>query len=518
LTLQSGAVAKDAGDAAAAPAAGERNRLEWRPELAAAIGSALAIIVLRSIVPMVYERFDFNSDQAIVGLMAKHLSELRTFPLFYYGQNYMLGVESWIAAPFVLVGGTTIAMMRLPLIMIGAAAALICMLTFVRQGMRPALALVATLPIVATTPIVSATLLELGASVEPFLYVMLLWWLRRRPYAFGALLCIAILHREFGMFAATAIAIVQWRDRTWSWPAAARAAAAFAAIWLLVDVLKRTVNMYGPAGGVHESASLTLQAQQIAMWLSIEVRPYLARLASALTNGLPDLFGARSHMIRTYGPISTIAAGSLVAGWAMAAAMLVCAGRVGWQATRPGGIGRDDRTSFPLYLALIGLQTLAVYGLNSGIVAQAPTIIRFVLFALLLPIGLLGLFFHHEPSPRYRNAVAALAGVWAVLTVADNARLLREYLVAPPENNYREVTDYLVEHRIKYARAIYWDCYVISFLSGERVIVASTDKVRIGAYQARADANAANAVRLRRRPCDSGKVVSSWCLEDPLGR
>ena len=43
---------------------------------------------------------DFNSDQAIVGLMAKHLSEFRTFPLFYYGQNYMLGVQSWIVAPF----------------------------------------------------------------------------------------------------------------------------------------------------------------------------------------------------------------------------------------------------------------------------------------------------------------------------------------------------------------------------------------------------------------------------------
>ena len=223
-------------------------------------------------------------------------------------------------------------------------------------------------------------------------------------------------------------------------------------------------------------------------------------------------------MIRAYGPISTIAAGSLVAGSALAAAVVVCIVRLGWRASHPGGLARDDRTSFPLYLGLIGLQTLAAYGLNSGIIAQAPTIIRFVLFALLLPVALFGAFFHHEPAARYRNTVVALVSVWAALTVADNARVLREYLVAPPENNYREVTDYLVEHRIKYARAIYWDCYVISFLSGERVIVASTDKVRVGAYQARVDANAASAVHLQRRPCASGKVVSSWCLEDPLGR
>ena len=514
---QSSALAGRTPEIAPAPGPG-RARLALNAELLLAAGAALAIVILRSIVPMAWERFDFNSDQAIVGLMAKHLSELRTFPLFYYGQNYMLGVESWVAAPFVLAGGTTIAMMRLPLVIIGAAAALICMFTFVRQGMRPGYALAATLPIAATTPIVSATVLELGASVEPFLYVMLLWWLRRRPYLFGALLCIAILHREFAMFAATSIAIVQWRDRTWSWPAAAKAAASFAAVWIAVDLLKRTVNMYGPAGGVHESASLTLQAKQIAMWLSIEVRPYLARLVSVLTNGLPDLVGGRSHLIRTYGPISTIAAGSAVAGWALASALLFSLWRLTQRAVRGEALARDDRASFALYLVLIGIQTLLVYGLNSGIVAQAPTIIRFVLLALLIPIGVFGVYFHHEQSPRYRQAVAAAISVWAVLTVGDNARLLREYLVSPPENNYRAITDYLVDHRIKYARAIYWDCYVISFLSGERVIVASTDKVRVGAYQARVEANAANAVRLRRQPCNSGRAVSSWCLEDPLGR
>ena len=35
------------------------------------------------------EQSFFDSDQAIVGLMAKHLSELRAFPVFFYGQTYM---------------------------------------------------------------------------------------------------------------------------------------------------------------------------------------------------------------------------------------------------------------------------------------------------------------------------------------------------------------------------------------------------------------------------------------------
>jgi hypothetical protein len=488
-------------------------------ELLLCAAVAIALVALRSIVPMAYERFDFNSDQAIVGLMAKHLSEFQTFPLFFYGQHYMLGVQAWIAVPFFWVGGPSLAMMRLPLVIIGAGAAIGCMLVFVQHGMRPIFALVATLPIIATTPIVSATLLELGASVELFAYVVLLWWLRRRPYVFGALLCVAILHREFALFAGTSLVLLQWRDRFWSTSDAAKAAASFACVWLLIDLLKRSVNMYGPSGGVYNSGSLILQAQQVSMWLSIEVKPYIARLSRMLTEGLPDMLGARTHLIRSYGPISTISAGSIVAGSAFGAALLLCGLRLVWRgATAPAGSTRDDRSLFPRYLALIGLQALLVYGLNRGIVTSWPTIIRYVLFALLLPVALFGAFFHYEPSPRYRGAAVALISAWAALTVVDNIRLVREFLVSPPHNNYRELADYLVGHRIKYGRAGYWDCYVVTFLSRERVIVASTEKVRIGAYQTRVDANAPNAVVLHRQPCSGGKAVASWCIEDPFGR
>src|SRR2546425_11479087 len=54
---------------------------------------AFLLVLARSFLPAWYEAYDFNSDQAIVGLMAKHLTELRTFPLFFYGQHYMLAVQ-----------------------------------------------------------------------------------------------------------------------------------------------------------------------------------------------------------------------------------------------------------------------------------------------------------------------------------------------------------------------------------------------------------------------------------------
>ena len=56
--------------------------------LTAAFVIASAMVVLRSAVWLFFEQSFFDSDQAIVGLMAKHLSELRAFPLFSYGENF----------------------------------------------------------------------------------------------------------------------------------------------------------------------------------------------------------------------------------------------------------------------------------------------------------------------------------------------------------------------------------------------------------------------------------------------
>jgi hypothetical protein len=56
----------------------------------------VALVLLRTAVYLRLESLGFDSDQAVVGLMAKHLSEGRAFPLFFYGQTYMLGVEALV--------------------------------------------------------------------------------------------------------------------------------------------------------------------------------------------------------------------------------------------------------------------------------------------------------------------------------------------------------------------------------------------------------------------------------------
>src|SRR5918994_1851785 len=96
------------------------------------------IVVVRSAVLVFWEQAHFNADQAIVGLMAKHLAELRAFPLFYYGQNYMLGVQAWMAAPVFLIAGVSVATLKLPLLAINVLVVLLLLRIFEREvGLRP---------------------------------------------------------------------------------------------------------------------------------------------------------------------------------------------------------------------------------------------------------------------------------------------------------------------------------------------------------------------------------------------
>ena len=118
----------------------------------------------------------------------------------------------------------------------------------------------------------------------------------------------------------------------------------------------------------------------------------------------------------------------------------------------------------------------------------------------------------------YRRTAIVLVAAWALPMLADDARTAREYVVSPPTSIHRILADYVTSHRIKYAWAGYWDAYRVTFLSRERVIVASTETVRIPGYQVRVGRNAANAARIVRMPCNEGSHVAEWCVIDPFQR
>ena len=196
-------------------------------------------------------------------------------------------------------------------------------------------------------------------------------------------------------------------------------------------------------------------------------------------------------------------------------AILVLAGFVliVWRIAANRAAVRTDRTAaFGLFLALTGLFAASVYPLSCDIRVGLPPILRFLLLALLVPIGAAAAFFAVERSPRWRAAVAALFLLWGAANLIDNVKLIRLASVEPPLNERRSLITYLVDHHIRYARAIYWDAYIIDFLSRERVLTASMDTIRIPEYQKEVDDHGADAVYLERQPCDEGARVGAWCV------
>lgn len=480
---------------------------------------ACLLVVLRCLPSMAFEQFNFDSDQAVVGLMAKHLANGRGFPLFFYGQNYMLGVEAWVAAPFIALGGANVTMLRLPVLVVNVVVVVWLMTRLRRGGVPLLLAFVATLPLIAPGALASTLLMQtLGASVEPFLYVLLLWHLRRRPAGFGALFAVAYLHREFVLFVLPALVLVWLLDRPRPDRAlagqVARAALAFAAVWIGIAAIARRINTLGPAGGEVAPGSLFAQSEMVVLRLAWNGRAYLDRLEALFRNTLPDLFATHAVPASLLGLNSTLVVGAAVGGIAFAVALGLAA--LGIVASRSSGRASGD--GFHLYLGAIGAQAILAYALNGGIDPRTPGVARYVLFALLLPIALLGAFVERHPPRALVAAVVAAMIVWAGVNVRDSVGLVREYLIMPPPDDYRVLADYLVSHRIRYGRANYWDAYLVDFLSGERVILAPTAVMRISAYDARVARNGANAVTIVRQPCDAGTRVAAWCIEDPLQR
>lgn len=474
-----------------------------RRELTAASAAAVLLVLLRCAVATAYEGFYFDSDQAIVGLMAKHLAAFHDFPLYYYGQNYMLGVQAWIIAPFFWILRPTVAAMRTPLVLLNAIVAVWLVRALARHlSLRPAVAFLVALPFILPGPAAATHLLEMGgASIEPFVYVLLLWALRRRPFAFGLLLAFGFQHREWTIFALPALVLAEAASgELWTWGSFRRAgwlALGFATTWLVLDDLKMHLS----------GATAALQVMQLRSGLCFDAE-WRGRVAALLQQVVPPLYNGARLPPFSLGMNTTAATGHPAAAWLLAAAVGVAAARAAW------GWRRLDRgAAFGLYLVAVGLFALAAYPLSCTIVFGGMPLLRYVLFGLMIPIGVGALFMQAERSRPLRLLVGAVLVVWASANLVDTTRVLAAAVRTPPPDEHRVLADYLVHNGIRYARATYWDAYVVDFLSRERVTVASSDTFRIAEYQKEVDAHAGDAITIVRQPCHGFDTVASWCLQ-----
>ncbi len=492
-----------------------------------AFAAAVSLVLGRSAVFLLWEQAGFDADQAVYGLMAKHISEGRAFPMFAYAFQYMLAVQAWITAPLFAVFGPSVAVLKVPVVLVNVVTG--CLLVWLLHrdgGLRPGTALVCSLFFLLAPPALAGALVETGgANPEPFLYVLLLWMLRGRPLAFGIVFGVGFLHREFAAYGLTAIvglALLDDRRVTHErLKAVALAGVGYMIVWQLVRTGFLFSTPFGPGAPITAPLGAGDNLEGLAgrgCWSPETIVPGLGGLFGSYL-GIP--FGAGDHPLVDFGvrSLQRTRLPGVPGFWPLLGLVFAGAlGRVLWISLRDHNPVWRGRGAVGAFLLLIGLQAGVAYSIARCGQLEVMTF-RYALLTVYTGIGVVALFFMYEPRRGWRWSMAGLILTWALVSGAGHARLLSEYVYAEPQNPRRELATYLVSQGIRFARADYWTAYATTFLAGERVVIASTEFVRIHSYQKQVDAHRAEAVTVRHEPCGSTggtEVVSGmyWVCRD----
>ncbi len=470
---------------------------------------ATFLIIVRSAVFVFWPQSYFDSDQAIFGLMAKHLAEGRAFPVFMYGQTYILAVEAWLAAPFFVIAGASVAALKLPLLIVNIAIAILLIRIFTREvGLTPGAALVATIFFVLPAPGTVAKFLEAsGGNVEPFLYVVLIWLTRHRPNWCGLILGVGFLQREFTIYGLAALLTIEAAHGVlFTRDGLVRRLRMFrttAEVWLLVTWLKQYSSAAGPATSLADLYRAPPDnVRELLNRICVDPTTMVSALWTGISTHLPQLFGMVPQPLGDYGIDSTVGQGLPwgflvligISGIAIVRILMALAGEKRW---RP----EYDPCA---YLVLVGLFSFGAYTLlRCGVIG----VMRYELLSVLGATGLAAWYLRIERARTIATLWIALVVTSAAGTGLGHVRLLAEYLTHPPAGAKRLVIRHLESRGIHYAYADYWLAYYISFMTDEQIIVHSTDLSRIAPYGRTVDAHRSEAVRILRAPCADGHEV-----------
>jgi len=491
------------------PSVLEQNRSDRsRVETRATLFLVVLAVLLRSAVFVCWPQAHFDSDQAVTGLMAKHLSEFRAFPVFWYGQSYMLAVEAWLSAPVMWVLGPTGTALKLPLLAINVAIALLLFRGLRRDvGLAPFHAGFATMFFALTAPIASAHLLTAnGGNVEPLLYVLLLWYARQNGMLLGLVLGIGFLNREFTIYGLFALIVINAVEHELLTRAALRRLAAMlgtaALVWLAVQGLKQFSSAAGP--GTTTADLYTQMASnnivEVLHRVCFSPRALGAGMAGLISDHFPQLFGVSVQPLTDFGIESSGREGFPSAWIALAITTLIAIAGVASGTIRARGW--DRRWDFCAYLVLASLFSVAGY--LAGRCGEVSLFtMRYELLSLVGAVGLAAWHFRVAP-PRAATLFVVFAS-WVLATAAAaDVRLLAEYLHRPPVPQKQLLIDALQERHIRYGYSDFWTAYYVTFLSRERIILAADDAVRIRTYNRTVEEHPGEAVRISRQPCPAG--------------
>ena len=491
-------------------------RAAWTWLLAAA-----AMTVFRTLPFAWWGTLAFDADQAVVGLMAKHIAEFRAFPVYQYAASYVLMVSAYVIAPFMWVLGPSPLALKLPLMLMNTAAGVGLIVAIMRTGLPPRAAVLLALPVLMTSAVTSAGLMDaLGMTVEPGLFVIALWALRRQPLAFGIVASIGFHVREFVAYAVAAMVFLDVCSGVFASRAGLRdwVTSALAALGTsgLIAGLARFASVRGPD-----------------TWAAA-AGDNLATLGGAFcfapAQAVSNMFGLGQWYLGllwgpTRMPLADAAVHSRVAqgldgAWPVFATVLVVALlRVAWHWRAVWTQRHASSVQLGVFLVLVGVQSVVVYAV-SRCGPLAVMTLRYALLGMFLPTGLALLVWAVESRVNVRHLVGASFIALAVLNAWPHALLWREQLAWPSLSNRAQLGAALEARGIRYARSDYWTAYYVAFMTRERVVVGVTadNFSRIDAYERILARHEGEVVRITTTRCDdqpasaSGSAASSAAI------
>jgi hypothetical protein len=273
--------------------------------------------------------------------------------------------------------------------------------------------------------------------------------------------------------------------------------------WLVVTWLKQYSSAAGPGTSLKDLYQPPPD-NVLELWNRICIDPgkLLAGVWAGLTDHLPQLFGMRWQPILDHGIDSTATQGLPWAGLLLIALfgipivriLMTIVGERRWRAEYDGCA----------YLVLVGVFSFGAYTLlRCGVIG----VMRYELLSVIAATGLAAWYLRVERIRTLASVWMVLMLGWTATTTSGQVRLWAEYLTHPPAGVKRTIIRHLEVTGVKYAYADYWLAYYITFLSNERIIVHSTDLIRVAEYRTIVDAHLGEAVLISRTPCEGGREV-----------
>jgi hypothetical protein len=461
-----------------------------------------AMTVFRTLPYAWWGTLAFDSDQAVVGLMAKHISEFRALPVYQYAASYVLILSAYVVAPFMWVLGPTPFALKLPLVLMNTAVGVWLILAITRTGIRPAVAVLLSLPMLMTSGVTTAGLMDaLGMTVEPGLFVIALWSLRRRPLAFGIVAAIGFHVREFVAYAVAALVFVDvctgvfasragWRD----WAISAIGAVGANG---LVGGIARFASVRGPDTWTAASSdNLTTLGGSFCF-----APAQAAGNVLALGQWYLGLLWGPTRMPLAEAAVQTRVTQGLDGAWPVfAVVLLIALARLAWHWRAVWSHRHSPSMQLGVFLVLVGVQSVVVYALSRcGPIAVLT--LRYALLGMFLPTGLALATWVTEPRAALRQVLGTSLVALAALNAWPHAQLWREQLTRPSLPNRAQLGAALEGRGIHYARSDYWTAYYVAFMTRERVVVGADNFPRIDVYERLLATHEDEVVRVTTRRC-----------------